>query len=158
MRWIWIDRLLDLQHGKSARATKQWSLAEDVFTEHFPGHPVVPATLILEGLAQTGGILVGAVHEFREKVVLAKINQAVFHRDTFPGEVLTYETEVLTLREEGALIAGRVLVQDETVAEAEIFFAYLDQSRSGQYFGDNNFVFTGELRWLLQRYMPQKDK
>ena len=81
MRWIWIDRFLDLQHGKSARAVKLLSLAEDHFTDHFPGYPVMPGTLILEGLAQAGGILVGDANDFREKVVLAKIPWARFHRE-----------------------------------------------------------------------------
>ena len=59
--------------GKSARAVKNLSLAEDHFADHFPGYPVMPAALILEGLAQTGGILVGEANDFREKVVLAKV-------------------------------------------------------------------------------------
>jgi len=59
MRWIWIDRFLTFESGKSARAVKNLSLAEDHFREHFPGYPVMPASLMLEGLAQTGGILVG---------------------------------------------------------------------------------------------------
>ena len=59
MRWIWIDRFTEFHSGKSARAVKNLSLAEDYFAEHFPGYPVMPACLILEGLAQTGGILVG---------------------------------------------------------------------------------------------------
>ena len=59
MRWIWIDRFLEFNRGKSARAIKNLSLAEDYFSDHFPGYPVMPGSLILEGLAQTGGILVG---------------------------------------------------------------------------------------------------
>ena len=59
MRWLWIDRFLEFHPGKSARAVKNLSLAEDYFADHFPGCPVMPAALMLEGLAQTGGILVG---------------------------------------------------------------------------------------------------
>ena len=87
MRWIWIDRFVEFEHGKSARAIKNLSLAEDYFADHFPGCPVMPASLILEGLAQTGGILVGEANQFREKVVLAKVNRAVFHREHLPGEI-----------------------------------------------------------------------
>ena len=78
MRWIWIDRFVEFQSGKSARAVKNLSLAEDHFADHFPGYPVMPAALILEGLAQTGGILVGEVNDFQEKVVLAKVPHATF--------------------------------------------------------------------------------
>jgi 3-hydroxyacyl-[acyl-carrier-protein] dehydratase len=149
MRWIWIDRFLDFQSGKSARALKNLSLAEDHFAEHFPGYPVMPAALILEGLAQTGGILVGEVNDFREKVILAKLPWARFHREVLAGEQLVYDTEILHLRPEGAAVAGRVFVGDALVAEAEIFFAHLDQARSQEIFGDHNFVFSGELKKML---------
>src|SRR3982750_104052 len=106
MRWIWFDRFLDLQSGKSARAMKNLSLAEDYFADHFPGYPVMPGALILEGLAQTGGILVGEANDFREKVVLAKIIRARFTRDVLAGEELVYEADLLHLRPEGASVVG----------------------------------------------------
>jgi len=151
MRWIWIDRFVEFQSGKSARAVKNLSLAEDHFADHFPGYPVMPAALILEGLAQTGGILVGEVNNFQEKVVLAKVPRVVFHREMLAGEQLIYEVEIQHMRPEGASVVGRVLVGGTLTAEAEIFFAFLDQSRSKQLFGDRNFVFTGEMRYLLGR-------
>jgi 3-hydroxyacyl-[acyl-carrier-protein] dehydratase len=149
MRWIWIDRFLEFHRGKMARAIKSLSMAEDYFADHFPGYPVMPGTLLLEGLAQTGGVLVGEVNDFQEKVVLAKIPWARFHRDAFPGEQLIYETEVLHLRPEGAAVQGRVTSNGELIVEAEIFFAHLDKARSQQFFGENNFVFSGELKHLL---------
>lgn len=149
MRWIWIDRFLEFERGKSARALKNLSLAEDHFAEHFPGYPVMPGPLMLEGLAQTGGILVGEANDFKEKVVLAKINWARFHRDALAGETLIYDVTILNLRPEGAAIEGKVTSNGQPVAEAEIFFAHLDKSRSQQLFGDHNFVFSGELKHLL---------
>src|SRR5438309_6862760 len=149
MRWIWIDRFLEFHRGKSARAVKNLSLAEDHFADHFPGYPVMPAPLILEGLAQTGGILVGEANDFREKVVLAKIPSARFHRDVLAGEQMIYDVEILHLRPEGASVQGRVTVDGVLAVEAEIFFAHLDQARSKQLFGDHNFVFSGELKHLL---------
>ena len=149
MRWIWIDRFIEFESGKSARALKNLSLAEDHFADHFPGYPVMPCSLMLEGLAQTGGILVGEVNDFREKVILAKIPWAKFQREALAGEQLVYDVELLHLRPEGASVRGRVLVGEELVGEAEIFFAHLDQSRSKQLFGDHNFVFSGELKHML---------
>jgi 3-hydroxyacyl-[acyl-carrier-protein] dehydratase len=149
MRWIWIDRFLEFHRGKSARAVKNLSLAEDIFADHFPGYPVMPCSLMLEGLAQAGGILVGEVNNFQEKVVLAKVPYARFHRDVLAGEVLVYEVELLHLRPEGASVQGRIRVEGQVVAEAEIFFAHLDQNRSRQLFGDHNFVFSGELKRVL---------
>jgi 3-hydroxyacyl-[acyl-carrier-protein] dehydratase len=149
MRWIWIDRFTLFESRKSATAVKNLSMAEDYYTEHFPGFPVMPAALILEGLAQTGGILVGEASNFQEKVVLAKIPSAKFYREAMPGETLVYTTDVMDLRTEGSIVKGRVTSGADLIAEAEIFFAYLDQSRSAQLFGDHNFVFSGELKYLL---------
>src|SRR5262249_26462891 len=131
MRWIWIDRFLEFRSSKSARAVKNLSLAEDHLHDHCPGYPIQPATLMLEGLAQTGGILVGEANDFKEKVVLAKINWARFQREVMAGEQLIYDVELLNLRPEGASIQGRVTAAfpGETptlVGEAEIFFAHLD--------------------------------
>ncbi len=149
MRWIWIDRFTAFEPGVRATALKCLSQAEDHFAEHFPGFPVMPGSLILEGLAQTGGILVGEVNQFREKVVLGKILSAKFHREAHPGETLDYHAEMVDLRAEGAVVRGRVECGAEPVCEAEIYFAHLDQNRSQQMFGDHNFVFTGELQYLL---------
>jgi len=151
MRWIWIDRFIEFRSGEFARTVKQWSLAEDLFAEHFPEFPIVPATLLLEGLAQTGGILVGEANDFREKVVLAKIPKATFHAEALAGQELVYDATLVNLRPEGAVVAGRVTADGQTIAEAEIFFAHLDQSRSQQMFGDRNFVFTGDLKHLIER-------
>src|SRR5207237_1097868 len=151
MRWIWIVRFLDFQSGKSARAVKNLSLAEDLFADHFPGYPVMPAALLLEGLAQTGGILVGEANDFREKVVLAKVPYVRSHRDVLAGEQVVYEVEMLHLRPEGASVRGRVLTGGQVAVEAEIFFAHLDQNRSRQLFGDHNFVFSGELKHVLDK-------
>jgi 3-hydroxyacyl-[acyl-carrier-protein] dehydratase len=160
MRWLWIDRFLEFHRGKSARAVKNLSLAEEVFAEHFPGYPVMPAALILEGLAQTGGILVGEANNFQEKVVLAKIVSAKFAREALAGETLVYDVEILNLRPEGASIRGRVFAGAagavaspgpgaQPIGEAEIFFAHLDKTRSQQIFGDHNFVFSGELQHVM---------
>ncbi len=151
MRWIWIDRFTEFASGKRARAVKNLSLAEDVFAEHFPGWPVMPAALLLEGLAQTGGILVGEANGFREKVILAKVPRAIFHREVLAGEQVVFDAELLHMRPEGAAVLGKVSAGGAPVGEAEIFFAHLDQSRSKQLFGEHNFVFSGEMKYLLGR-------
>ncbi len=149
MRWLWIDRFLEFESGKSARAVKNLSLAEDYFADHFPGYPVMPAALMLEGLAQTGGILLGEVNDFREKVVLAKIAWCRFHCEVMAGTQIVYDVEMLHLRPEGATVGGKIRAGDVLVGEAEIFFAHLDQARTPPQLSDHNFVFSGELKQLL---------
>src|SRR5262245_12940679 len=113
MRWIWIDRFLDFQPGKFARAVKNLSRAEAFIADHFPGLPIMRGHLRLDGLAHAGGILVGEANDFREKVVLAKIPFARFTRDALAGEQLTLEAELLHLRPEGASVRGKALVGEE---------------------------------------------
>jgi 3-hydroxyacyl-[acyl-carrier-protein] dehydratase len=154
MRWIWIDQFIEFNSGHSARAVKNLTLAEDHFRDHFPGYPVMPMTLMIEGLAQTGGILAGEAGGYREKVVLAKIQFARFRREAFAGEILHYTAEMLSYRPEGALVGAKAWVADgrpdELLGEAEIFFAHLDQSRTQRETGEENFVFTSTLRHLLR--------
>src|SRR5215813_2415442 len=117
MRWTWIDRFVSFESGKVATAVKNLSLAEDHFADHFPGFPVMPAPLILEGLAQTGGILVGEANKFEKNVVLAKMS-AKFHREAFAGEHLTYSVAILDINDTGARVNGTAHSSGSLVAEA----------------------------------------
>jgi 3-hydroxyacyl-[acyl-carrier-protein] dehydratase len=149
MRWTWIDRFTAFESRKAATAVKCLSLAEDHFADHFPGYPVMPAPLILEGLAQTGGILVGEANGFRENVVLAKMT-AKFRREAFPGEQLTYTATLVDLGETGGRVNGTVKSGDDVVAEAEILFAHVGPDQLPPGVTDSKFVFTGELQALLK--------
>jgi len=149
MRWIWIDKFLEFRSGQFARAIKNLTLAEEHLHDHFPGYPVMPASLIIEGLAQTGGILVGEAGGFAEKVVLAKIPRAEFHGVACAGDQLIYEVTLTDLRSEGAVVTGKAFLDGELLAEAEIVFAHLDNSRANQIFGPKNFVFTQQLLGVL---------
>jgi len=149
MRWTWIDRFASFEPGKSAVAVKNLSLAEDHFADHFPGFPVMPAPLILEGLAQTGGILVGHANNFEKNVVLAKMS-AKFHREASPGEQLTYTTTLLDLNDTGARVSGTATSGGQLVAEAEIMFAHVSPAQLPPGLPDAKFVFSGELAYLLK--------
>ena len=149
MRWIWIDRFLEFASGQYARAVKNVSLAEDHLHDHFPGYPVMPGSLIVEGFAQTGGILVGEARNFTEKVVLAKIPRVEFFGIARPGDQIIYEVELADLRSEGAIIRGRASINGQPLAEAQLVFAHLGKSVVGRGFGSENFVFADELTALL---------
>ena len=71
MRWFWIDRFEEFVSGSHAVAVKSVSLSEDPVDEYSPGRPYFPASLIVEGLAQTGGLLIAQSSDFRSRVVLA---------------------------------------------------------------------------------------
>ena len=155
MRWIWIDKFLEFRSGQFARAVKNLTLAEEHLHDHLPGYPIMPASLIIEGLAQTGGILVGEAGGFAEKVVLAKIPRAEFFGVACAGDQLIYEVALTDLRAEGAVVDAKVFLDGEVLAEVEIVFAHLDNSRSNQIFGPKNFVFTQQLLGVLNLAQAQ---
>src|SRR5829696_810422 len=124
MRWIWIDKFTEFTSRKSATAIKNVSLAEEHLHDLYPAFPIVPSTLIIEGMAQTAGILVGEARNFEEKVILAKIGKATFHRLVRPGETIAFTASVEQLNEQGASITGRVTVDEEPVADIELMFSH----------------------------------
>lgn len=126
MRWFWIDRFVEFESGRRAVATKNISLVEEQMDGYGPWLPLMPATLIIEGLAQTGGLLVGEHNAFQERVVLAKVGKAVFHRPAFAGDTLTYEVIVESIQADGAICKGTSHIGDQLHAEVELVFAHLD--------------------------------
>jgi 3-hydroxyacyl-[acyl-carrier-protein] dehydratase len=154
MRWLWIDRFTAFEPGRSARAVKNVTMAEEHLHDHFPGAPMMPASLVIEGFAQTGGILVGHARDFREKVILAKVVKAIFTREAVPGDQLTYEAAVVgEVRDEGASTAGRVLCNGEPMAEIEMLFTHLDNSGNRVGPAEGNFVFDEQFRQLVASYL-----
>jgi len=141
MRWFWIDRFTEFERGRRAVAIKSVALCEEQLDGYSPGFPVMPATLVIEGMAQTAGLLIGEMEGFAQRVVLAKIGKAVFHRPAVPGEVLRYEAKIADVKGDGALAACSGHIGDELVAEVELMFAFLDERfPSGPLFEPVDFV------------------
>jgi 3-hydroxyacyl-[acyl-carrier-protein] dehydratase len=159
MRWIWIDKFLEFSSKQSALALKNVTLAEEHLHDLFPDFPVVPNCLIIEGMAQTAGILVGEARNFKEKVILAKIGRATFHRLVRPGETILFNALIEQLNENGAAIKGIVTVvkhdaaaMNDLVAEIELMFSHIDQNMAGVQFPEHNFVFTEQFTELIKTY------
>src|SRR5712691_8669203 len=119
MRWIRIDKFVEFTSRTSATAVKNVTLAEEHLHDLYPAFPIVPHSLIIEGMAQTAGILVGEARNFAEKVILAKIGRATFHRLVRPGDTIEFNARIEQLSEAGASIQGTVKVGDDLVAEIE---------------------------------------
>jgi len=155
MRWIWIDKFVAFESGRRAVAVKNVTLAEEHLHDHVPGYPVHPPTLMIEGMAQTGGVLVGEAYNFKEKVVLAKVTRATFYRHVVPGDQIRLEANVMgEVRSEGASIEGRITCNGNLVAEIELMFAHLDQSRAPVESSKDNFVFNEDfIRMLRMRHL-----
>src|SRR5438105_407666 len=151
MRWIWIDKFTEFTPRASATALKNVTLAEEHLHDLYPAFPIVPHSLIIEGMAQTAGILVGEARNFEEKVILAKIGRATFHRLVRPGETILFNAKVEQLSEHGASISGTVNLAgtNDLIAEIELMFSHIDQNLSGIEFPQHNFVFTEQFTDLL---------
>ncbi|MBL8875917.1 MAG: beta-hydroxyacyl-ACP dehydratase [Phycisphaerae bacterium] len=165
MRWMWIDRVVELVPRQKLVAIKHISLAEDHLHDHFPAAdgrdamPVMPASLIVEGCAQTAGILVGHAEEFREKVILAKVGKFELDVDAFPGQTLRYSANIQQMDKVGAATSGTIelleyraggSVAASTVGRIDLMFSHLDNNMSGEKFPEHNFVFGESFKTLLR--------
>ncbi len=163
MRWMWIDRVVELVPRQRLVAVKHVSASEDHLADHFParnGHPplpVMPASLIVEGMAQTAGILVGHADAFKEKVILAKVTKAELLLDAIPGDTLCYTAEIERLTAQGASTRGTIeridpCLPGEPVAfgQVNLVFSHIDQNMAGTEFPEGNFVFGESFRTLLR--------
>jgi len=156
MRWFWIDRFDAFVRAKSGSAVKNVSLSEDHLHDHFPGYAVMPNSLVVEGMAQTGGLIVADAINFQKRVVLAKVAAAQFHRDAVPGDTILFDATVLDLKPAGSLVHVTTRIADRggdgagvPQGEAELFFAHIDPGEGVPLlFEPEQFV-----RWLSQMRM-----
>lgn len=153
MRWIWIDRFEEFSPGVSATAVKNVSLAEEHLHDHWEDFPVMPVSLMIEGMAQTSGILVGQARDFREKVILAKISKAEVSEPVVPGDQLKYQAEIVTITDQAASTHGTVFKNGKQIGTIDLMFSHIDQNLAGTKFPKENFVFTGQFLRLLAGFV-----
>jgi 3-hydroxyacyl-[acyl-carrier-protein] dehydratase len=131
MRFHLIDRIEQIAYGKYIEAVKCVTLADDVFNEHFPGFPVYPGSLILEGLAQLGGAYFEMMMKQKglpvKRAVLVLVQQLKFKRPAMPGDKLRYRAEMISMQEGfGAVKVRARLESGEICSEGELLFSFLD--------------------------------
>ena len=158
MRWIWIDRFVEFVPGERAVAVKNVSLAEEHLHDHWEPVPVMPAALMIEGMAQTAGILVGQARNFAEKVILAKISKAEFSEIVCPGDQVTYQAQIESIAPEAAATKGVVLKNGRPIGEVNLLFSHIDQNLAGARFPEENFVFTGQFERLIAPLLEGEDE
>jgi len=157
MRWLWIDCIVEYEAEKRLVAIKNVSLAEDVLHDHIiDGKPILPFSLMIEGMAQTAGILVGTTSRFKEKVILAKISKASLDCDVTAGDTVRYDATIDRLDEAGASTMGtidrRVAGGDawERIGRVELLFSHIDNNMAGTEFPKDNFVFSDNFKMILE--------
>ncbi|HEY6553772.1 MAG TPA: 3-hydroxyacyl-ACP dehydratase FabZ [Vicinamibacteria bacterium] len=124
-----VDRVLEIEPQKRIVAIKNVTINEPIFAGHFPGRPVFPGVLLIEGMAQAGGLLLLQDIPDRSKklIYFAGIEEAKFRRPVVPGDQVRYELEVLRLRSTFSKLKGRVTVDGQLCAEAVISSAMVDR-------------------------------
>lgn len=140
MRWFLIDKVLEIEKGKRCCAVRNVTRGEEYLQDHFPFFPVMPNSLIIESIAQTGGILVGHASDFKYKVILAKVEKAEFLKMVRPGDQLIIEAEIVEQRDEGYRVRGIVKVNDIEVVTARLMFLNLIDEKGP--WPKENFVFN----------------
>jgi len=119
--FLLIDRVVELEPGKRAVAIKQVTANEPQFTGHFPGRPIMPGVLMVEALAQTAGVAVLTLDEYRGKIGLfAGIDECRFRRLVVPGDTLRLEVTVEKLRGMFGRVRAVASLDGETAVEATL--------------------------------------
>lgn len=149
MRWIWIDKFTEFVSGSHGIAVKNVTLAEEHLKDHLPGYPIMPPSLMIEGMAQTAGILVGEARGFRENVILAKIRSARFTGYAVPGDQLRYEARIESLENAAAATTGLVFLNDRGIGSVDLLFSHVNQSGAASGLPEHNFVFTDDFLRLF---------
>ena len=122
--FLLVDRILELEPGKRAVGIKNVTANEPFFQGHFPQRAIMPGVLIIEAMAQVGGIMILSVEEHRGKLAyLGTVDGVKFRRPVVPGDTLEMETELLRIRGNMGRVRCAARVSGQDVAEAEIMFA-----------------------------------
>ena len=128
--FLLVDRIIYLNlEENTIIGQKNVTVNEQFFQGHFPGVPIMPGVLILEALAQAGGVLVHKKGYCEKIAVLLYINNAKFRKPVVPGDVLTLHATGLHISSKGGRVAAKAMVNDQLAVEAEIGFALVDKDQ-----------------------------
>jgi UDP-3-O-[3-hydroxymyristoyl] N-acetylglucosamine deacetylase/3-hydroxyacyl-[acyl-carrier-protein] dehydratase len=120
--FLLVDRILEIEEKKRIVGLKNVTINEPFFQGHFPGHPIMPGVLIIEAMAQVGGILLmGQIEGYETKVVyFMSLDNVKFRRPVKPGDQLRFELDMLQIRGMVCKMRGVAKVDGEVVCEADM--------------------------------------
>ncbi len=123
MRWLLVDKILEMEPGIKAVGVRCFSRSESFFMDHFPGYPIVPGVLQIEMIAQVGGKCIMAANP-GFLPVLSSVKSAKFRRAIEPGDRAVIYAEV-TMRKAYSIAAGWIEVEGKKVAFAEVMYGHI---------------------------------
>ena len=125
--FLLVDKIVRLEKGKKAIGLKNVTVNENFFQGHFPGRPVMPGVLIVEAMAQVGGVLMLACPEHRGKLAFfMAANNIKFRKTVLPGDQLIIEVVAGKVRSKTGIVKAKAFVDDKLVAEGELMFALVN--------------------------------
>ena len=128
--FLLVDRIIHLDLEENVIiGQKNVTINEQFFQGHFPGVPVMPGVLILEALAQAGGVLVHKKCPTKKIAVLLSISHAKFRKPVVPGDVLMLHATGLYIGSKGGRVLAKAMVNDQIAVEAEVGFALVDKEQ-----------------------------
>jgi 3-hydroxyacyl-[acyl-carrier-protein] dehydratase len=138
--FLLIDRVVEFEPARRLVAIKNVTINEPFFQGHFPGYPIMPGVLVVEAMAQAGGMIMLAEIADREKklVVFTGIERAKFRRPVTPGDQLRIEVDVLAFRSRAGRIAGRATVEGKLACEATLTCQVVTRERERRAHGDES--------------------
>ena len=119
MRFIFVDRVVSLVRNERITALRQLTAAEEIFQQHFPGNPMLPASLIIEACAQAATMLLETSSGFESKAFVGFVEKAKFRRQVRPNDEVRLEIENIKISHRMIKQSGKAFVGDEVAAEAE---------------------------------------
>ena len=123
MRWILVDKIVEMHPGRSAVGVRCFSRSEPFFMDHFPGFPIVPGVLQIEMISQVSGLCIRADNP-ELLTVLSSVKSASFRSKIEPGDQAIIKVEV-TVRKSYSIAKGIIEVNQKKVSEAEVMFAHM---------------------------------
>lgn len=130
MRFHLIDRIEKICYGKCIIGVKCITLADDIFNEHFPGYPIFPGSLILEGLAQLAGSFFEIMMKEKDlplrRSVLVIVNKLKFRKSAVPGDKLIYRSDIISMKDDYGVAKVKAELDGEICAEGELTFSFVD--------------------------------
>lgn len=127
--FLLVDRIIEIDEDKKITGIKNVTINEEFFQGHYPEHPIMPGVLIVEAMAQVGGLLMMQdIEDTSNKLpFFAGIDKARFRKPVVPGDQLKIVAEIIKSRGRIGKISAKAFVDDEVAAEAELMFAIQDK-------------------------------
>lgn len=126
--FLLVDRIEEIEKGKKAIGIKNVTINEPFFQGHFPGNPIMPGVLIVEAMAQVGGVAILSLEENAGKLaVFAGIDKVRFRKQVVPGDVLHMEVELIALKRGVGKAKGTATVDGKVACQGELMFALIDK-------------------------------